>query len=71
MSIGRFGSKLLWNRSCFDSLEGNLFDGLSWIEVVGWFAIEVVCWFRLVNFSGTLGEGPSEQNLTKEKKHEF
>ena len=47
MSIGKFGSKLLWNRSCFDSLEGNLFDGLSWIEVVGWFAIEVVCWSRL------------------------
>ena len=47
MSIGKFGSKLLSNRSCFDSLEGNLFDGLSWIEVVGWFAIEVVCWCRL------------------------
>ena len=27
--------------------------------------------FELVNFSGTLGEGPSEQNLTKEKKHAF
>ena len=26
---------------------------------------------NIVNFSGTLGEGPSEQNLTKEKKHAF